>query len=65
MLIHERINPLPYFIEQAEKDIDRVLNRCSRLEDEGSSEVPGMTYEQGVKAAIEWLTTKGASNPLE
>ncbi len=54
-----------YSIEQKEKDIDALLDRCSDLENDGRTEVPGMTYEQGVRSGIEWLTTKGAAGPLD
>ena len=54
-----------YAIEQLSEDIDDVLNRCSEAEEDGRTDVPGMTYEQGVKAGIEWLTNREASGPLE
>lgn len=47
-----------------QKEIDDVLNQCAASEDSGVSEVPGMTYEQGVKAGIEWLQGSG-SNPMD
>ena len=53
-----------YSVEQPDKAIDSVLNRCAEAEEEGITAVPGMTYEQGVKAGIEWLTTSGADQPL-
>lgn len=46
-----------------EKEIDAVLNECAESEEQGESKYPGMTYEQGVKAAIEWLQGYG-DNPL-
>ena len=36
-------------------EIENVLNRCSESEDTGRRKYPGMSYEQGVRAAIEWL----------
>lgn len=44
--------------------IDDVLNECSKAADSGLSKYPGMSYEQGVEAAIRWLQGDG-SNPLE
>jgi len=46
------------------KEIDEVLNWCSEAEEEGISNYPGMTYEQGVKAGIDWLQGNGA-NPKD
>ena len=48
----------------SQSEIDDVLDKCLDQEDEGGSRFPGMTYEQGVKAGIDWLTDDGA-HPLE
>lgn len=48
-----------------QEDIDMLLNECREREDRGGSKYPGMTYEQGVIAAIEWLTFRGQPNPME
>lgn len=47
-----------------ENEINDVLNQCVESENEGESRWPGMTYEQGVKAAIEWMQGYGP-NPME
>lgn len=47
-----------------ENEINDVLNQCVESENEGESRWPGMTYEQGVKAAIEWMQGDGP-NPME
>jgi len=44
-------------------EIDTVLNQCAEAFDRGGSKYPGMTYEQGVEAAIRWLI-KGGENPM-
>ena len=44
--------------------IDNVLNQCAESEDEGASRWPGMSYEQGVAAAIHWMQGD-AQNPME
>ena len=46
-----------------ENEINDVLNECAESEEFGESKYPGMTYEQGVKAAIEWMQGYG-DNPL-
>lgn len=47
-----------------EQEINEVLDACVEQEEIGESRWPGMTYEQGVKAAIEWLQGYG-ENPME
>lgn len=47
-----------------DQEIDNVLNQCVESEEEGASRWPGMTFEQGVKAALEWMQGYGP-NPLE
>jgi hypothetical protein len=56
---------LRYLIQPSDKAIDDILNRCAEQEDKGGSAVPGMSYEQGVKAGIEWLITPDFEKPLE
>ncbi len=43
--------------------IDDVLDQCIQALDNGSR-WPGMSYEQGVEAAIRWMQGDG-SHPLE
>jgi hypothetical protein len=45
-------------------EINEVLNLCSAQADEGRSKYPGMTYEQGIEAAIRWMQGDD-SNPME
>lgn len=45
--------------------IDELLNQCADSEENGTSKYPGMTYEQGIQAAIRWLTEQDESQPLE
>ena len=47
-----------------DEEIDNVLNQCVESEEEGASRWPGMTFAQGVKAALEWMQGYGP-NPLE
>jgi hypothetical protein len=48
-----------------EAEIDDVLNQCADAEDEGRSQYPGMTYEQGVRIGIEWLLGITDEAPFE
>jgi len=54
-----------YQISVSKAEIDEVLNQVTDAEDEGSSKWPGMTYEQGVKAAIEWLIGQTDVAPMD
>lgn len=51
-------------MKPTEDEIDDVLNRCADQTDEGGSRWPGMSYEQGVEAAIRWMQDDGG-NPME
>lgn len=51
-------------INPAEEQVDTVLNTCMEREDEGYTAWPGLTYEQGVSAALRWVMGEGG-NPLE
>lgn len=52
-------------IAPPKEDIDEVLNQCSDAADSGRSKFPGMSYEQGVEAAIRWLIGDDDSNPMD
>ena len=41
-----------------------LLNQCAEAADAGESKYFGMTYEQGVEAAIRWMQGDGP-HPLE
>jgi len=56
---------MPYFVARKDEEIDNLLNACCEQEEQGGSAVPGMSYEQGIKAAIEWLTDEHSDHPLE
>lgn len=42
-------------IKRTEAEINMLLNNCSLADEFGSTLYPGMTYEQGIKAALLWL----------
>jgi len=52
-------------MERPQERIDEILNRCSEQEEEGGSRWPGMTYEQGVSAAIRWMLGETDDDPYE
>ncbi len=52
-------------MKPTEKEINDVLNQCVEAEETGESRWPGMSYEQGVKAGIEWVLGQTIDNPLD
>jgi predicted secreted Zn-dependent protease len=53
-----------YEINQRDEDIDTQLNRASDQFDKGGSRYPGMSYEQGVRDAIDWINGQSDDPPL-
>ena len=51
-------------IRVTEEQLDAVVDVCIEAEENGTTKWPGMTYEQGVKAALEWVQGYG-EHPLE
>lgn len=47
------------------EEIDTVLSLCYDQRDEGGSKYPGMTYEEGVASAINWLLGDCEFNPMK
>lgn len=46
-------------MKRTDHEINELLDRCVDAEVTGESTYPGMSYEQGIKAAIEWLLDGG------
>lgn len=51
-------------VKRTQEEIDEVLNKAADGMDDGSK-WPGMSYEQGVDAAIRWLTGESEDNPMD
>lgn len=52
-------------IVRTEAEVDELINRCVESEVSGCSEYPGMTYEQGIRAGIEYLTGETDDYPFD
>jgi len=52
-------------LERTDEEIDDVLNKCAEAADRGKSSWPGMSYEQGVEAALTWATGQSDDNPMD
>lgn len=55
---------MAYQVVRSTEEVDDTLNKAQEQEDEGGSAWPGMTYEQGVVAAIMWLTGVSSEDPM-
>ena len=44
---------------RTDAEIEDLLEQCWEAENEGKTKYRGMTYEQGIKAAINWLLDTG------
>ena len=53
-----------YDITRTDKEIDDMLAQCTDAENEDTTNFPEMTYEQGVKAGIRWLTGETECHPI-
>ena len=52
-----------YKLARTDEEIDSLINECmkegeSKYPGMERSKYPGMTYEQGIRAAIAWLTDR-------
>lgn len=56
---------MAYLLKRSNKEIDDVLNSATAWEEKGGSAVPGMTYEQGVMAGIQWALGDTDRHPIE
>ena len=54
-----------YRIERTDEEINDVLDACMDQEGKGGSRWPGMTYEDGVSEAIQWIIGQTEGNPMQ
>jgi hypothetical protein len=54
-----------YILKRQDNEVDEVLNKAAEAVDEGTSQWPGMSYEQGVQAALDWILGHTDENPME
>jgi hypothetical protein len=50
---------------RSQSEIDHVLDRATQNTNDGESEYPGMTYEDGLIAMHGWLTDPEIGHPFE
>lgn len=50
-----------YTIKRSQKEIEDLVSRCAEMEATGENPFWGLTYHEGILAAIEWLNQ---DNPM-
>lgn len=56
---------MPQQVKPPEDQIDDVLNRAVEVVDQGGSQFPGMSYEEGVLNGISWVLGHNNDNPMD
>lgn len=56
---------MAYQISRTDEEIDDLREKCIEQENEGGSKYHGLTYEQGIEAAVGWLVGDRDDNPME
>lgn len=56
---------MKYAIALPNADIDDVLNRAQEAVDGGKSAHPGISYEDGILAGIQWVLGHTEDHPLD
>ena len=52
-------------MDKTEAELDKALNEAYESKDEHGSKWPGMSYEDGVIATIEWIKGNSDEAPME
>lgn len=52
-------------IARTDAEVNELVDKCADAENNGTTRYPGMTYEQGIRAALEWVTGSQDGHPLE
>ena len=53
-----------YMVKRSDEEIDEQLNIAMEQFDKGGSKFPGMTYEQGVAEALQWVLGDSDDQPI-
>ena len=51
--------------EPTKNEVNSVIDRCTDAESKGTSSYPSMSYEEGVKAALERMNGDSDEPPLD
>jgi len=58
---------MSYQITKTDAEIDDLIQQCMDAEEQGTTKFRGMTYEQGIKNALDWVVETGQDgyHPLD
>ncbi len=56
---------MSYEIVKSDEEINDLIQRCMDAESAGTTKYFGLTYEQGVKSALDWVTGNDDIHPLD
>jgi len=48
-----------------EKEAHELIDKISETQETSGSNFPGMSYEEGIKGVIDWLSGNTDSNPMD
>ena len=54
-----------YELERSDKEINDLIEKCYEQSKRGTTKYRGMTYEDGVRAALDWVTGQDDANPMD
>lgn len=54
-----------YNIERTDSQIEEQLNKAMEAEALGTTQFPNCSYEEGVRAALDWLFGKQKEEPID
>ena len=52
-------------IKRTQEEIEEVMNAAVEQEEQGGTKWHGMTYEQGIAAALNWILGFSNDNPMQ
>jgi hypothetical protein len=53
-----------YEVKRSDEEIDELINKCHEQANKGRSKYPGMSFEEGVREALDWVFGDQEENPL-
>ncbi len=53
-----------YEVVVIDNEIDDVIDKCTEQISKGGSQWAGMSYEEGVRAALDWIVGNSEDNPM-
>ena len=56
---------MAHTIVRDDSEIEDLIARCVEAIEHGGSQFPGMSYEDGITYAVNWLIDKDQPHPLE